>query len=815
MSVDIPKLQAGLDGLAVTRDEAFARVVVGRRIKFSGKDGHPDLIDDWSARLVCSALTGRSSLFLVLPDTAPRRAPLLFASALVFHSAQQLREHRAGGRVLYVSASSTVRGQLSEVSVGSKSLADMYVQEYGRGAATSLKASGTASTLPRVLCVAAPADPGELVRRYGPTWIAVDGEDAVELRWLEGLLAAARIARIPIVGWTNRAFGRCATAWSQSGGAVFRWPRTSRSVLRVDRAAQLNTNRASVELEPAVLEGEAPAQLSAHFARAAQFLALAHNNANGRLGRDAVLIGWRYLRSMESLAAPLGVYEAEAASLWGVPCLARLRGDLRRFIDAVRGTPSVQEALLTASTSLETAHDALASLVDPPLWTAAARACALNGSPRRVVFGTRSMRDIFRFALAGRFSGDDSAPLHMADLTYLGAEDERLLTEEPPAERVLVGLPSRYGEGRMERLLDGGRLQILLWPHQTDVLRWRMAEWNKWFSGACEGKSPVTVESNGASTGSGAGIRLAAKSSVLIEVKPPALAPQPLWTAPDAAAAIRDLFGFDVSSGTGEPTEGDTASGADGEVGTDSGAHEVLDQALRLCFEDGRSCLVPPNDRVNLVIRGATGMEVQRRNVAEVAPGAIVLLVNGEHRHGLYELLIGRVHKHPAIARFVTLVARWHEDLAAAYRDAARRGLTPEQLLSQLRGRGSRISCSLTVRNWLDQIVRAPHDVEDLRRLAEVLSMPFVAKYYRQVHTAARKLWGLHISLSARLNRWLETETAGRAALSDAEHMIDEQLGLTLEDFKHSLMPLRVREVRREQGPFLRSQIGHIEGSSR
>jgi len=814
MSLNVSKLQAGLDGLAVTRDEAFARVVVGRRIRFNGTEGHPDLIDDWSARLVCSALTARSSLFLVLPDTAPRRAPLLFASALVLHSAQQLREHRAGGRVLYLSASSTVREQLSEVSVGSKPLADMYVQEYGRGAATSLKSSGTASTLPRVLCVAAPADPGELVRRYAPTWIAVDGEDAVELRWLEVLLAAARNARIPIVGWTNRAFGRCAAAWSLSGGAVFRWPRTSRSIPRIERPAQLNGNCATVELEPAVLEGDEPAQLSAHFARAAQYLALAHHNASGRLSRDAVLIGWRYLRSMESLAAPLGVYEAEAASLWGVTCLARLRGDLRRFIDAVSGTPAVQEALLTASASLETAHDALASLVDPPLWTAAARACVGNGSPRRVVFGTRSMRDIFRFALASRFSGDDSAPLLAADLTYLGAEDERLLTEEPPPERVLVGLPSRYGEGRMERLLDGGRLQVLLWPHQADVLRWRIGEWNKWFSVACEGQSPVTVESNGTSTGSGAGIRLAAKSSVLIEAKPPAIAPQPLWTAPDAAAAIRDLFAFDVSGGTGEPTEGDAAAGSDGEVGSDSG-HEVLDQALCLCFNDGRSCLIPPNDRVNLVIRGATGMEVQRRSVAEVGPGSIILLVNGEHRHGLYELLIGRVHKHPAIAQFVTLVARWHDDLAAAYRDAARRGLTPEQLLGQLRARGSRISCSLTVRNWLDQIVRAPHDVEDLRRLAEVLSMPFVAKYYRQVHTAARKLWGLHISLSARLNRWLETETAGRAALSDAEHMIDEQLGLTLEDFKHSLMPLRVREVRREQGPFLRSQLGRLEGSTR
>ena len=814
MSVDVGKLQIGFDGLAVAKDQVFSRIMGERKLHCGGDQGRADVIDDWSARLVCSTLAARGSLFIVLPDAAPRRASLLFASALVLYSAQQLSEHRGGGRVLYVSASSTVREQLAGVSVGTKSLASMYAQDYGRGSAGSLRSAGPASTLPRVLCVAAPAEPGALVRRYSPSWIAVDAEDSIELRWLEELLAAAKAARIPTVGWTSRAFGRCVQGWVQSGGGVFRWPRSSRGHSRVERPAQLLTHRASVEVEPAVLEGEQPTQLSELFTHAAQQLAVAHRNANGRLVRDAVLLGWRYLRSMESLAAPLGVYEAEAASLWGVPCLSRLRADLRRFIDAIHGVPKAQEALTSAAGAMETAHDALASTVDPPLWTAAAKACSLNGSPRRLVFSTRSMRDIFRFALASRFK-DDTIALHAADLTYLAAEDQSPASTNPTAtELVLVGLPSRYGEARMERLLEGGRLRILLWPHQRDVLQWRMREWNKWFDIGAEGKVPVVVDLNGSGGPSTVGIRLGASSSIMIEAKPATSSTRTLWTAPDAAEAIRDLFSF----GTAEESGGDSIDGSGLGTGDEQGTangHEVVDVATRLCFDDGRSCLVPPTDRVNLVVRGATSMEVQRRGVSGVRPGDVVLLVNGEHRHGLYDLLIGRIHKHPAIAQYVTLVARWHEDLATAYRDAARRGLTPERLLGELRARGSGISCSLTVRNWLDQLVRAPNDAEDLRRLAEVLSMPFVAKYYRQVHTAARKLWGLHISLSVKLNRWLETETAGRAALSDAEHMIDEQLGLTLEDFRHSLMPLRVREVRQEPGPFLRSQLGRLEGSTR
>ncbi len=814
MAIDVSQLQEGLDRLAVTRDEAFARLVTGQRIRFGGPDGTPDLLDDWSARLVYTALTNKTSLFVVFPDTAPRRPPLLFATTLVLHTTQQLREGRAGGRILYVSASSTVREQLSMVSVGTKSLGEMYVREYGRGVAASLQSTGTASSLPRVLCVAAPADPDDLIRRFRPTWIAVDTEDAVELRWLQPLMVAANAARVTVVGWTNRAFGRCAAAWSQSGGAVFRWPRGARNAPRLVRSSQLNGNRAAIEIEPSVLSGDVPSQLSSHFARASQSLASAHQNANGRLSHDTVLMGWRYLRAMESLAAPLPVYEAEASSLWGVPCLSRLRTDLRRFVDASRDLPKVQLPMIEASQSLESAHDLLATMVDPPLWTAAALACAGNGTPRRIVFATRSMRDIFRFALASRFSADDGAPLHTADLTYLAAEDDWSLAGTQPPERVLVGLPSRHGETRMERLLDAGRLKILVWPHQAEVLRWRLGEWNKWFEMSSEGNAPVTIGSNGSAPSSAPSIRLAHQSSIIIEAKPLPTAQSPLWNLPDAASAIRDLFGFDAAGAhSDEPETSLSASDSDTDDGADG--QDVLENALRICFENGRSCLVPPSDRVNLVVRGATGMEVQRRLVSEVTPGSMVLLVNGEHRHGLYDLLMGRVHRHPAIAQFVALVARWHEDLATAYRDAARRGLTPERLLSQLQARGSRISCSLTVRNWLDQIVRAPHDAEDLRRLAEVLSMPFVAKYYKQVHTAARKLWGLHISLSARLNRWLETEAAGRAALSEEEHMVDAELGLTLEDFKHSLMPLRVRSVSREQGPFIRSQLGRLEGSSK
>lgn len=92
--------------------------------------------------------------------------------------------------------------------------------------------------------------------------------------------------------------------------------------------------------------------------------------------------------------------------------------------------------------------------------------------------------------------------------------------------------------------------------------------------------------------------------------------------------------------------------------------------------------------------------------------------------------------------------------------------------------------------------------------------MPFVTTYFRQIHKAARRLKGLHINLSARLNRWLASSDAGSVAVGDADEVVDSELGLTVEDFRHSLVRLRVLEVTQQQGPFYRPHLGRLEGGN-
>src|SRR5207249_7404432 len=104
--------------------------------------------------------------------------------------------------------------------------------------------------------------------------------------------------------------------------------------------------------------------------------------------------------------------------------------------------------------------------------------------------------------------------------------------------------------------------------------------------------------------------------------------------------------------------------------------------------------------------------------------------IQGQQRQELYDLLIARVHRHPAFELHSALVKKWQDDfIDAFYRDREVR--TVQQLLRQLRKLGSTLVSPLTLRFWLARNTLCPDDPEDLRRLGEVFGLPFVQQHYK------------------------------------------------------------------------------------
>ncbi len=126
-----------------------------------------------------------------------------------------------------------------------------------------------------------------------------------------------------------------------------------------------------------------------------------------------------------------------------------------------------------------------------------------------------------------------------------------------------------------------------------------------------------------------------------------------------------------------------------------------------------------------------------------------------------------------------------------------------------LQNKGSEINTELTVNNWVNGYVMRPHDPEDLRRIGEIIKSKFLIENYKSVANAASRIVGIHISLSRKLNTWMEEKS--KDFHRDDMELIDEELGLTFGDLRSSIKVLKVSGVRRLNGPVLSSYLGRLE----
>ena len=802
------------DGLAIARDPTFAQLVRGGRLRYtSSAAGGCDLIDDYSTRLICECITTRSSLLVVWPDLEERRAPLALASGIVCDSVVRLGEVAGRGRILYVGADAAIREQFGSVRVGHTDLARVFVQEFGRGD-RHLQRVGPESSLPVVTTIVSPAQPEGIIRTLRPRWIAVDCGHKGSPSWLPALLEAAKNAGVPIIGWTSVHLSPVARLWRATGACVFRWPRVVQGDARIDSLDDLNRRAGTTALTPLILDGSDAAGMSGQLVECYLRLVRHAGRMHSQVARDAMSVAWRYLRLLESISVPPEFYDAECVNYWGMPPLSRLRTTLERFIQALSGDQVLRADLSATYERLSAAERILRDASYSPLWLAAANLAVEATTPSLLVFQSRAHRDLFRFALLSKFniSEQDLAELgvSLAALSDVAGRI-RAATDD---QVTVIGLPSRSSEWRMQAVLKHEAVRVVLWPHLEDALRRRAAEWSAFLCGGCDGTSPLRLSATSSQraervrVGTAQAAGLGGMHPTGLQAAASGIA---LWHRPDAAEAIRSLFATPVDEDPGEESTPVSQPEEGADAATPTGEDEWLEEALRVTFDDGAQILLPLDDFVNVIGRAADGVKVTPRFSRALRVGDELLLVHGEHRRSVYDLLVSRVHSHTTIAPWLDLVDRWHQDLRRAFMDAKRRsGATLESVLIALRRQGSTITTAASVRGWVLGFTLAPSDWQDIRRLGDVLNVPIAKQYPREIGNAASRLAGLHRSLSNRLNRWLESEDAGAAMLSGAQAIIDADLGLTIDDFKHSLVRGRIATVSQVHGPFLRSHIGHL-----
>ena len=799
-------LEEGIASIPTRSEATFTQLWDDERLEYQNGSRGGDSVDRANARLASSTLERHLQLLIVLPDDLHQRPPLLFGGALISQWWDRKALELPSGNVLYFGTTVGIREHLSRVRVGWLQLSDVFPQSRASSSeATPRRLKGGVSyddsALPEVVCAYSPSEPSALLEAYRPTWIAIDCGNQRDIRWLPQLLAEARARRIPVIAWSHNPLSEVPRHFeATSHGQVIRWP--------FDFPVEFGPT-----IEPIVVE-VADDDLLQLLQGAYRSLAKASAASTGeRLVSDALNITWRIQRQLEQLTVPFDLFESETSNHWGMQSTRRLIGGAQRFTSELGA--SHQSVALSLSEALSL-HEQIVdgfSASNPPLWDALSRLCVEDDTTdgnRQIVFSSRARKQMFSLALLSRYniSEDDLSELGISltsltemKTTFPARSPDPVFTSD---SALLASLPSTSLSASMLPLMSFKTLDVLLLPFQTSAL-------SKWIAGlrtslsASPTAARAVIEARSGSMPSGTnppdkapltlghGRRIALGTGQIVKAK-------------DSRPLVPSLNVVSELSWYMDISEEDEA-GVGGTPGLQVDEEQVwVSEAIEIHVTDGWRGFFAPEDRLNVVVESGTQRRTEERFVRSLREGDRVLVIHGQKRQSLYELVISRVHNHPAMEIHLALIGKWQEELAQSFRARRRTGWTYQDVLTKIRKQGSQISSTQTIRLWVLGQVLAPEDPKDLLRLARTMDMRFVEQYHSRINVAAQRIRGLHIGLSIRLNRWLKAQVTN---ISEEDfEVFDDELGLSFQDFRDSLGIHTVESVLAVSGLFLRDSLG-------
>lgn len=813
-----------LNQLESSRDTFFQQVWGNKRLRYDGAPIQFDKIDIHSAQLSCSAQNQGKPILIVLPDEMPHRIPVLFATVLLRQAYNNVNSNNNPQNVIYFGLMANIREHLSNTYCGEFCLKEIFNQiNLQRMSDTNSPKPDFQNRLPQVIFSNMPSNPETIIDIYSPAWCFVDLGNGEKSNWFPTCLNVLQQKQIPVVACIQNPLSTAIQQCEEVGWQIFRWPFSIYS----------NIPDKQVLVQPLILGGETVELHSVQFQRVYKELFKLSSKVNGKFDSDSLRVVKQYASSLEQLNTPYKFHEAECKRIWGIYSLSNSQKTAKRFIENLQSFNSpFCESLKAVYDTLINIHHELQSIEEPPLWQTLYNLCFAEleeNSVRLLVFPSEGRRKLFTLALLAyhNFSTDDLASINvwLVSLNRFNQwqrirQNQNLQVGDdisgiPPMEKVwqplLVGIP--WHDAKYVGLLRCERLDILLYNHQISAFQHNVNQWNQ----AIDNEHPNNLyilsklnrdnqDLSVKKIGDDISSRFAITTPLRWEVEnnekiydPEAIE---LFHAPDRVDEIAWLIQSD-NIYTEERVLSDNPN-----VESEDTMHNMMttDQVIHIVFREGFHVRLPQNATVQLVINADNGRKLDERSVRSLRSNDVVLFIHGQNRQDLYELILSRVHAHPSIILYVNLIRKWQEEISES---AERTNLSLEDILNNLKLRGSNLETTQSIQFWKDGKVLCPKDPADLLRIAQILEMDFSKEYYKQIGRAATRLRGIHIGLARRLNQWLQ-QGGIETSHDRIDDLIDSELGISFNDFQDALQLLSVEEVRQEEGLFLISDLGQL-----
>lgn len=836
MELLISNLRSGLSSFSCWSDTAFEELWCRDHLstQIESKEAI-DGFDKVNAALLWSAIEKRRRLLVGMPERLQHRPSALLATGLI-KAFLDTRGRSCAKDVVYFGSRLGIREDLSLVTLRRKSLQEFFTVKFSRrdlGVGAILR-----DGLPRLICIYSPIDPVSSLQQTNPFLIAVDCGEQPDVPWLPAVLKYAEAKRIPMIAWCSNPLSEIHSYFNSADIPVFSWPtyflhdhKERGAISKDDSVRVFGQDIRDIQLFPCELTGEDVDDYSNFLSQVQHALSHARSMLDGQVSRDAVLMGYRLLKLLERLPVSLSTYEFERSQYWRQPSIENLCSGFSRFANAMR-SQAISTPLFEALQHLQKAVDWLSDH-DPPLWTALVDLCIEDrelGANRILVFASEAHKKMFSHCLLAKegVREQDLADMGVSVRSITGLV--RALTEDPAGQQgitladsppsqecrgvpFLVGLPAQHSFRRIAPIVGLAKLEVLHYPHQ----RWYLKEFaNKLNAMLTPNVSSALRTVHALGGGLTQATTQPSNTRQAVKIYPP----RPVKGRSRPKERDMVLGGpLDIGTPTDELTRilaqyddcideiqyGPVSADETGAVEEGDQASEFVDRALRVTFVDGWHALFGVNDRINFV---RADHSIERRFARSARPRDRILYIHGESQQNLYELLISRVYKHPSIRTHVEYIRAWQQEAREKISAYLSNGHNLDDLLARLVQRGSTLQTPAALSFWARGWVMRPRDVEDLRRLSEVLDMPFTSKCYKLVHKAGDRLHGLHIQLSHRLKAWIMQGARGGQV---RDEVIDQELQLTFGDVQDALILLEVVDAHETEGLFFKGTLGRIE----
>lgn len=810
-------------------DEIFRELWDKNKLTFQGK-ANVDFYEKLSSQLACAAIDQDQYLFLHLPLNGLKSSALLFSSVLLMKTVDKIDKGIKGGQVLYLGSYIGIRDLLGQVYVRGECLEDFFrkINLTQSGDPTKKSKSGeNINSTPSIFYSYSPVDVKGVIEFCNPEWIFIDCFNEVRIKWLDEALSVIRQNSIPTIGIFNNSLSHVTKVFDSHNFLYYRWPSSSENT----------TNKKAVNIKPIIVKGGQVEEVSGKLKNAYRTLSkISSEGRDLRLANDAISIAWQFLWNIEGLTVPVEYYNEESNNFYYAKSFEYLKEGLKRFIESIK---YVDE---TFKNSLQQVFEDLAEVVDifeessPPFWSLVTNLCVSEvptDIQRLIVFGNSLQRQIFTISLLANYniSEEELADLkvYLTDVKEIQKVYSSEYTSKSISEHIeslnfiknecnleinIIGCPTKYTFGYLNEAIKAqDTINTYIYPYQIAKLK-RVIRQNNSLRSIDKSKNSSVFsslrvncqESNfdlfqnnlfGISTINEVEIETSKtkETDKTIEIDVGNYEDEVEWLLEDG-----DQEDFSTSTNV-------RVNGSEEE----SSKSIFVEQAIELEFRENKKAIFETNQQLNVISYSKEEIKINEKYVRAIKEGDKILFIDGQKRQSLYSLIISRVHRHPAMLIHVALVDKWQDELAVAYRHwtkkKRRRGY--KQLLEKLKSHGSSIQTSVTIQNWLSGRTLCPDDKEDLDRLANILDLSFLKKNSQRVYKSAKRLRIKHRSWGRKVNQWIKKSIFGSHGYQDVK--LDEELNLSISDFRDSLLILNVERKSVKEGLFLTDNLGKLE----